>query len=239
MAGGRAPAIALRMISLKPNECRVLGVLVEKALTVPASYPLTLNGIVVGSNQRNNREPITNLDEEAALDALDALRAKGLVVEAFLSGSRVAKYRHLAREALGVSTEELAIVAELLLRGPQSPGELRSRAERMAPLGGIEKVVELVEGLARRPEPLVRELPPMGRARRFGQLLCPDLHPIDRVASADDGGRVGGGLDEGEAGGAGRGGVDAGAQAALESRLAALEAEVRSLRSRLDALEGR
>lgn len=167
------------MLTLLANESRVLGVLIEKALTVPASYPLTLNALVSGCNQKNNRDPLTNYDEEDVLDALDGLRRKGLAVEVFLSGSRVAKYRHVAREKLAVANEELVLLVELLLRGPQSPGELRSRASRMAPLDSLEKTIELLESLAKREPPMVRELPPSARARRFGQLLCPDLHPLD------------------------------------------------------------
>jgi uncharacterized protein YceH (UPF0502 family) len=216
------------MLALKPNECRVLGVIVEKAFTVPAAYPLTLNSFVVGSNQRNNREPMLNLDEEAALDALDGLRAKGLVVEAFLSGSRVAKYRHNARETLGVTTEQLVILVELLLRGPQSPGELRGRAERMAPLGSLEQALGVIESLVNRPEPLVRELPPSGRARRFGQLLCPDLHPLDVPSGDDRGGGASAPPGERLTG--------EGSLAALQARVSALEAEVAVLKSRLDAV---
>ena len=184
------------MLQLSPNECRVLGVLVEKAQTVPAQYPMTLNSIVVGANQKNNRDPVTDLSEEDVYDALDRLRAKGLVREAMLSGSRVSKFRHLAREVLGVSTEELVLLTELLLRGPQSPGELRTRASRMHDLGGIEQVEALLRGLmTTKPadestgdearEPLVRRLPrrPGERAERYAQLLCPDLHPLDAPTS--------------------------------------------------------
>lgn len=174
------------MIDLTPLECRVLGVLVEKAFTVPASYPLTLNAIVVGSNQKNNRDPLTNIDEEAALDALDGLRRKGLAVEVFLSGSRVAKYKHNARDGLRVSTEQLVVLTELLLRGPQTLGSLRANASRMQPLDSLEKVTEIVESLIHREgglSALVEELPPEGRARRFAQVLCPTLHASPRAAA--------------------------------------------------------
>lgn len=169
------------MIRLSPHECRVLGVLVEKAQTTPGQYPLSLNGLVVGCNQKNNREPVTNLSEEAVFDAVDALRQKGLVREAMLSGSRVAKYRHVAREVLSLSTPELVVVAELLMRGPQSPAELRARATRMHPLESQEAVQSILDGLASRPEPMVVRLGPQAgsRATRYAQLLCPDLHPLD------------------------------------------------------------
>lgn len=186
------------MLQLTPSECRVLGVLVEKAQTVPGQYPMTVNSIVLGANQKNNRDPITNLSEEQVYDALDSLRAKGLVREAMLSGSRVSKFRHLAREVLNIDTDELVILTELLLRGPQSPGELRGRATRMHPLESVEKVEEVLRGLMRpreatadhpAREPMVRELPrrPGERANRYAQLLCPDLHPLDGpVAAAHD-----------------------------------------------------
>jgi uncharacterized protein len=169
------------MIQLTPDESRVLGVLIEKAQTTPAQYPLTLNGLVLGCNQKNNREPVTNLSEDAVLTALDGLRAKGLAREAMLSGSRVAKYRHVARETLAVSTEELVVLAELLMRGAQSVGELRGRASRMHPLESLDSVQVVLDGLAGRTEPLVARVAPAPgtRAVRYAQLLCPGLHPFD------------------------------------------------------------
>ncbi|MBM4106579.1 MAG: DUF480 domain-containing protein [Phycisphaerae bacterium] len=208
------------MLRLAPHECRVLGVLVEKALTVPAQYPLTLNSLVLGSNQRNNRDPVTDLDEERVLAALDSLRAKGLVHEVSLSGSRVPKYRHLAREVLSVSTAELVLLAELLLRGPQTAGELRSRAGRMHPLESMEVVGNLLESLRTREAPLVEELAPIPgtRAARFRQLLCPDLHPIDAAPPSPTRTATG---DEGDL---------SRRVAELKRRLEAVEGEVRQLR---------
>jgi uncharacterized protein len=218
------------MLTLTPNECRVLGVLVEKAFTVAASYPLTLNSIVVGANQKNNRDPITNLDEEAALDALDGLRRHKLAVEVSMSGSRVSKYRHLARETLQVTSDQLAILTELLLRGPQSPGELRSRAGRMVPLESLDKTVALLESLINRPEPLARELAPAGRARRFAQLLCPDLHPLDHVSGGEDG------EIEGAAAAAPTGSA---AGSGLSARVEKLEAELAHVKTAMRAMAER
>lgn len=169
------------MIQLTPHECRVLGVLVEKAQTTPAQYPLTLNALVSGANQKSNRHPVLNLTEDDALHAMDGLRSKGLAREVMLSGSRVEKHRHIAREALDVTTDELVILAELLLRGPQTVGELRGRASRMHPIESIETATATLEHLMGREEPLVRRCPPASgsRAPHFAQLLCPDLHPID------------------------------------------------------------
>jgi len=169
------------MISLSANECRILGVLVEKAQTTPQQYPLTLNALVNGANQKNNRDPITNLNEEQVMQTLDDLRAKGLAREVMLSGSRVEKFRHVAREVLEVDTNQLVILTELLLRGPQTIGELRGRASRMHPLESTEIVKNILDCLMSRPEPLIRELPPLpgDRAPRYAQLLCPNLHPLD------------------------------------------------------------
>jgi uncharacterized protein YceH (UPF0502 family) len=211
----------MSMNTLTPDECRVLGVLIEKAQTTPGQYPLSLNALVNGSNQRSNRLPVTNLTESAVLAAVDGLRAKGMVREVMLSGSRVTKYRHVAREALEVSTNELVILAELLLRGPQTVGELRGRASRMHPLESIEIVSNLLEHLMSREEPLVRRLAPTpgSRAEKFGQLLCPDLHP---AYAADD--RPGGGIPSQP-------------DSDLADRVERLEAELLDLRRALQRIE--
>jgi len=169
------------MIQLTANECRVLGVLVEKAQTTPQQYPLTLNALVSGCNQKNNREPVMELSDTQVQEALDSLRQNGLAREVMLSGSRVEKFRHVAREVIEIDTRELVILAELMLRGPQTNGELRGRASRMHPLESTEVVKNLLDGLINRPEPLVKELPaaPGDRAPRFMQLLCPTAHPLD------------------------------------------------------------
>lgn len=213
------------MISLTRDECRVLGVLVEKALTTPGQYPLTLNSLVLGCNQKNNREPLTNLSEERVFDAVDGLRKKGLVREAMLSGSRVSKFRHVARETLSVTTEELVILTELLLRGPQAIGEIRGHASRMHPLESIEAAQSLVDGLMSRGEPtgpLVKEIPPLPgqRAKRFVQLLCPDLHPLDHAPR----------------GSVGHTEADDSPDEERESRIAGLEQEVERLKAAIRKL---
>ncbi len=216
-------------MQLTPHECRVLGVLVEKAQTTPGQYPLTLNSVITGSNQKSNREPVLNLNEDQALDALDGLRAKGLAREVALSGSRVEKFRHVAREGLDVSTNELVVLAELLMRGPQTVGELRGRASRMHPLESLEIVENILDHLMRRETPLVRELAPApgSRAKRYAQLLCPDLHPLDAPATS--------------AAAASRPAAPPPAPTGdpdLAARVDALEREVAALRDRLDALTG-
>src|SRR5688572_18491938 len=173
------------MISLTPDECRVLGVLIEKELTTPEQYPLTLNALVNGCNQKNNRDPVVSFDDDRAQDAVDSLREKGLLVRVDMHGSRVPKFRHEAMAKLQIDRFQLVVLAELLLRGPQTLGELRGRASRMHHLDTIEIVKESLGKLMNREEPLAREIAPSpgSRAERYGQLLCPDAHPIDGAAS--------------------------------------------------------
>lgn len=169
------------MLALTPNEARVLGVLIEKAQTTPGQYPITLNALVNGCNQLSNRHPITTLDEDKVMAALDSLRTKGLAREVALTGSRVAKFKHAARETLNVDTNQLIVLAELTLRGPQTVGEIRGRASRMHPLETLEITQNVLQSLIERPEPLVVELAPEpgSRARRYAQLLAPAAHPLD------------------------------------------------------------
>jgi uncharacterized protein YceH (UPF0502 family) len=169
------------MIELSPDESRVLGVLIEKATTTPEQYPLSLNAIVNGANQKNNRDPVLTMNEDDAYAAVEGLRGKGLTVRVDQTGGRVHKYRHNAIDALHVRAGELAILAELLLRGPQTIGELRGRASRMHPMETTDVVKELLRALQERGEPLIKELPPSpgSRAERFVQLLCPGLHAVD------------------------------------------------------------
>jgi uncharacterized protein len=172
------------MITLTPDESRVLGVLIEKAQTTPDQYPLSLNAIVNGSNQKSNRDPVLEMSEDAVHDAAEGLRTKQLAARVDQIGSRVHKYRHSAIETLHVRTAELVILAELLLRGPQTLGELRARASRMQPFESIERVKEMIRALTERPEPFVKEIPPSpgSRAERYAQLLCRDLHDIGEGA---------------------------------------------------------
>ena len=174
---------------LKPDECRVLGVLVEKAQTTPAQYPLSLNSLTSGCNQKNNRFPVVDWDDDRVYDALDSLRAKRFVSEIQFTGSRVPKFKHNTRDLLGIDTSQLVLLTELLLRGPQSLGDLRGNASRMHPIESLEVARAVLESLGapalpNRPEPLVKEIPPPpgGRARLWVQLLCPDLHPVGSLA---------------------------------------------------------
>ena len=205
------------MVQLSPDESRVLGVLIEKAQTTPDQYPLSLNAVVSGANQKNNRDPVLTMSEDQCHDALESLRGRGLVVRVDVVGNRVPKYRHETGQVLHARTGEVAILAELLLRGPQTMGELRGRASRMHPMETLEAVRDLLRALMERPEPLVKQLPPEpgSRAERYAQLLCPELHPVNVIerpaAEPSSNDRVG----------------------ELESRLTLLESQVRRLAAAL------
>jgi len=175
------------MFQLTADESRVLGVLVEKSLTTPDQYPLSLNAVVNGSNQKNNRDPVMSMDDGRAFDALEALRSKGLVARVDTVGSRTNKYKHNAGDVLKVRAAELVILTELLLRGPQTLGELRGRASRMHPLASLEEVKGLLRALSERSEPLVHEIPPSpgSRAERYEQLLCPESRETEESPQDD------------------------------------------------------
>src|SRR5512143_617123 len=160
-------------------EARVFGVLIEKALTTPDQYPLTLNGATNGCNQKSNRDPVLALDEMDVDAALRRLEQKYLARRVFPGNSRVEKFVHNGKDALGLDAPALAVLAELLMRGPQTPGDLRSRANRMAPFESIDGLMNVIgalceRGLARRVAPA-----PGSRAERYVQLLSPDLHPLE------------------------------------------------------------
>lgn len=150
-------------IRLSPVEARVVGCLIEKQVTTPDQYPLSLNALVAACNQKSNREPVMALGEAEVQGALDALSRRHLVVERSGFGSRVPKYQHrLCNTEFGTlhfTPAELALVCELLLRGPQTPGELRSRAARMAAIADSAAAEALLDGLAGRSDgPFVRKL---------------------------------------------------------------------------------
>lgn len=162
--------------TLDPVEQRVVGSLLEKERTVPASYPMTLNGLRTACNQSSGRDPILALEDRDVLGALDALKARGLLrfVHA-AQGARVVKYRQVLDERLTLDAGERAVLALLLLRGPQTGGELRTRAERLHRFRELADVERVLEALAARPEPLVEELPrrPGRKEPRWTHLLGP------------------------------------------------------------------
>mgnify|MGYP001317295703 CR=1 FL=1 len=163
-------------IRLDPTERRIVGCLIEKQLTTPDQYPLTLNALLAGCNQKNNREPISEYREHEVQGAIRALMDRGWVAELERSGGRTARYEHRAAEQLGVDEADLAILAELLLRGPESSTELNTRASRMRPLNTPEAVEKRLQGLATRPVPYVEFLGrrPGERVPRWRQLLSPE-----------------------------------------------------------------
>jgi uncharacterized protein len=219
---------------------RIVGVLVEKAKTTPDAYPLTLNALTTGCNQKNNRVPIMNLTPDDVSQGLDELRAMGAVVEV-QGGGRVPKYRHQLYEWLGVEKVELAVMAELLLRGEQTVGELRAHASRMEPIPGLTELQPVLQALI--DKQLVIPLSPPGR----GQVVTHALYPpreLEQVRARV----LAAGAAEPPASGGGEGGPAEPARPVAASvseeelhevraALAALRDEVAQLRLRLEQLE--
>jgi uncharacterized protein len=154
---------------LHPVEVRVLGALLEKEITTPEYYPLSLNALVNACNQKSNRDPAVNFDEATVEQALHSLRDKGLLLSITGAGSRVQKYAHRISEKLNLGRPELAILCELMLRGPQTLGELRNRAVRMHPFEDLEQVQSVIDRL---PELMVKLDRRSGeKESRFAHLL--------------------------------------------------------------------
>ncbi len=163
---------------LNDVEVRVLGSLVEKQVTTPEYYPLTLNALVHACNQKNNRHPVTSLDEATVAQALESLREKNLTYVFYGSSSRVPKYKHVMPEIFHLSQRELALMCVLMLRGSQTSGELRDRAGRLYGFSGLEEVQETLDSLISREEgPLVLKLPrqPGQKEARFAHLLAGEV----------------------------------------------------------------
>ena len=173
-------------ILLTEVEARVLGSLIEKELTTPAYYPLSLNALVNACNQKSNRDPFMNLDEDAVREALRNLNQKELAGPADNMDSRVTKYEHRLQEAFNFTRHETAILCELLLRGPQTPGELRGRAERMHRFDDLGIVQSTLQRLMKREPPLVKLLPrqPGTKEARYAHLLSGDVETWEREPEA-------------------------------------------------------
>ena len=217
------------MLQLNPVEGRVLGALIEKEITTPEYYPLSLNALVNACNQKNNREPVMSLAEPEVRTALFELETLNLV--RVLGDARVTKFEHLAYNALNLRRPEIALLGLLLLRGPQTAAELRGRAERMYSFDDTGAATATLERLAAREEPLVVQL-----ARQPGSRESRWMHLLSGPVS-DAGAAARGGAPAHEAGqDAGR---DAGEQTAqgMAPQIAALEAAVRALEERVRALE--
>jgi uncharacterized protein len=178
---------------LSPHEARVIGSLIEKQITTPEQYPLSLNALVLACNQKSNRDPVLDLTVQAVQDLIDALSRKHLVIERSGFGSRVPKYQqrfcNTEFSALQFTPQERAILCELLLRGPQTPGELRSRASRMAPFSDVTEVENALDKLARDPAgPRVVQLPrePGRRDSRYAHLFSGEVHPVPAVPGTSE-----------------------------------------------------
>lgn len=205
------------MRALTPLEARVLGVLVEKQATVPDTYPLSLNALVAGCNQKTAREPVIAATDADVLAAIDGLKDLSLVVE--VSGSRVVRFEHNAARVLGVPGAAVALLAVLMLRGPQTAAELRLNAERLHRFADISSVEAFLDELAAKDPPRVVRLPkaPGEREHRWAHLLCGDVS-VPAVAAPGDAG------------------VGAGELAALKAEQARLAREVADLRALVQRL---
>ena len=206
---------------LNEAEARVLGSLVEKQVTTPEYYPLTLNSLTLACNQKNNRTPVTSYSETEVAHALETLREKNLAYVFYGSTSRVPKYKHVLPEVMHLSQPELALVCVLLLRGPQTPGELATRGYRLYEFSGLEEVESTLNSLiSREPDPLVTRLPrqPGQKEARYAHLLSGEVS-IDLIS--DDAAPT-----------RSRGRVDIQAD-----RMATLEAEVERLRGEVLTLK--
>ncbi len=202
---------------LNETEARVLGSLVEKQLTTPEYYPLTLNALVNACNQKSNRDPVVSYDETTVTGVLERLRDRNLVYVFYGSTSRVPKYKHMVPSVYELDPPAVAVICVMLLRGPQTLGELRTRTERLHAFAGLGEIQEALDGLARRDEPLVIKLErlPGQKEARFAHLLSGEIDistlPVPRIS----GGRS----------------ID-------NERIEALDAEVKELKTEVESLRG-
>jgi uncharacterized protein YceH (UPF0502 family) len=200
------------MEPLHPTEVRALGALLEKEITTPEYYPLTLNALVNACNQKSNREPVVNYDEETVQQTLALLRNRGLAVRISGAGHRVEKYAHSLGERLNLRRPEVAVLCVLMLRGPQTVGEVRGRTERMYEFTELEDVERCLESLAaRQPEPLVVSMP----RGRWSHLLGGVPDPSHSVSEAQP--------------------PSSPDTSGFEQRIAALEREVAELKQTLES----
>jgi uncharacterized protein YceH (UPF0502 family) len=233
----------MHLAELTPPEQRVLGCLIEKRWTTPDQYPLSLNALRLACNQSTNRDPVTAYDESTVREAAQRLYLYGLARLASGHGSRAVKYRHLAEEALGLDRAELAILAVLLLRGPQTPGELKARTERLAPLESLAEVEHVLTTLGERDYARRIGRRPGPKADRFEHLLGPRTDreveavvfapaPIEPQAPPPAYAQTAPAPTNAQTAAPPPANVDG----ALAERIEALESEVASLRAELDEL---
>lgn len=206
-------------MQLSATEIRVLGSLIEKDITTPDYYPLSLNALINACNQKNNREPVTTLDEASVRDALATLQEKRLAGPAGGADSRVPKYEHRLQEVFNFDRREIAILCVLLLRGPQTPGELRGRTERMYRFEALDDVISTLDRLAKREPPLSAVLPrqPGTKESRYMHLFSGEAPQAASEAPEN---------------------LSAGMAHDATDRLTRLEEEVHTLREELSEVQG-
>jgi uncharacterized protein YceH (UPF0502 family) len=211
-------------LELSPIETRILGALLEKERTTPEYYPLSLHALVVACNQTTNRDPVVSYDDRTVEQGLDRLREKKLAMLIHTAGARVPKYRHTLLDVYNLDAREVALLCVLMLRGPQTPGELRSRSERMCGSMTLPEIEKCLEELTSGGDPLIRMIPARAgqKENRYVQLLSgePDLEswvttPAPVAAPASEKGRID----------------------TLESELESLKSEFRTLREDLEAFK--
>jgi uncharacterized protein YceH (UPF0502 family) len=202
-------------VDVDAAEIRVLGCLIEKQRTTPDQYPLSLNALRLACNQTTNRDPVVEYDERQIKAALDRMSHRGWTRFASGAGSRALKYRHLLDEALSLSDPDLSVLAVLMLRGPQTLGELKQRTDRLHRFDSLAEVAQTLDDLAARELVVRLERRPGQKEERWAQLLGGDAPeaPVEETATAD-------GMDR---------------LADIEARLARLEQAFDELRARLDA----
>lgn len=216
--------MSIPQLDLSEIEARVLGALIEKDITTPDYYPLSLNALVNACNQKNNRDPVMTLDEDAVRQAMSSLQQRRMAGPASGADSRVTKYEHRLQEVFNFDRREIALICVLLLRGPQTPGELRSRSERMYKFETLDDVQSSIQKVADRQPSLVRILPrqPGTKESRYMHLFSGDAgipsEPVDSNRTPPS---------------PSTSTLDQGRIEALESQVAALRQEVAELRKQL------
>jgi uncharacterized protein len=213
-------------ILLSEVEARVLGALIEKDITTPDYYPLSLNALVNACNQKNNRDPVMSLEENAVRDALYTLQQKRLAGPAGGADSRVTKYEHRVGEVFNFTRAETAVMDVLLLRGPQTPGELRGRSERMHRFEELSDVQATLQKLMQRTPALVKILPrqPGTKEARYAHLLCGDVEGWTGTEESTTGANAGGVSDDGRL-------------ERMENEMAELRREVNELKQQMESFK--
>ena len=203
---------------LSEIECRIVGALIEKQLTTPEYYPLTLNALTAACNQKNNRDPVVSYDEKTVSAALEELRDRNLVYVFYGSTSRVPKYKHMMPTYYELEPSEVAVMCVMMLRGPQTLGELRERTGRLHQFSGLGEVQETLDSLMRREDPLVIKLERQAgqKEARFAHLLSGEID-VEALAAA-------------QASRASRSSADPGRMEKLEEEVAGLKSEVEALK---------